>query len=455
MLNLYERQFLIVIALVLNQGFWDGTGVSLVEAAKQSQLYQLMDDLFGSYKPEVRPTTAGEATYVFISMYLLSIQDLNEKSQVLETSIIVEAFWVDDYLSWNAASYGNATYFNYPQKKIWLPDVVVENSVESQRQLGYDMNMVTIVTSGLVHWKPSQVIKTSCDIDVTYYPFDTQVCNIIVSTWMSTKNDIDIDPSSGNDGMILDRYSASGTWELLSNQLEILPNENDLTRIQFKLRLKRLRTFYVLNIILPVLFLSFTASMVFYLPADAGEKIGMGITVLLAYAVYLTIIADNMPQTSLQVSYLAVYLTLLLGLTAMGVVLSVIVLHVHHKPDDCKVSRQTEAIVRKLRLVLGLYNQGPKEDEQPSTTEPNASKDENCRPKLSNTFLKRLKGTVTPLENVQTVSPPPTYSESEVNEEITWPKIAETLDRVMFILTSALIVITTAVFLPLLAIGSK
>ena len=72
-------------------------------------------------------------------------------------------------------------------------------------------------------------------------------------------------------------------------------------RIQFQLTLKRLRTYYVMNVILPVIFLSLTASLVFYLPAEAGEKIGMSMTVLLAYAVYLTIIADNMPQTSLQV----------------------------------------------------------------------------------------------------------------------------------------------------------
>ncbi|GFN93435.1 acetylcholine receptor subunit alpha-like 2 [Plakobranchus ocellatus] len=206
MLILRSHQFVLVTVLV-----WGVLDVFPVQAVTQAQLYQLMDDLFATYKPEVRPTTAGEATYVFISIYLLSIQNLDEKSQVLESSIIVEADWEDDYLSWNEASYGNVTYFFYPQKKVWLPDVVIENSVESQKQLGYDENVVMVDSSGLVTWKPSQVIKTGCDIDVTYYPFDTQVCNIIVSTWMSTKDDIDIDPDAGSQGLILTRYSVSGT----------------------------------------------------------------------------------------------------------------------------------------------------------------------------------------------------------------------------------------------------
>ena len=440
--------------LLLNPGLLDlngrgRVGVAVVEAVSQADLYSLMDYLFSTYKPEVRPTTAGEPTYVYVGLYLLSIQDLNEKSQVLETSIIVDTEWVDDYLSWNSSDYGGVYDFLYPQNKIWLPDVVIENSVESQRQLGYDENVVYIDATGLVNWKPSQVIKTGCDIDVTYYPFDTQTCNIIVSTWMSTIADIDIEPDRGSSGLLLDRYSVSGTWELVSNELELLPNDHQLTRIQFKLTLKRLRTYYVLNIILPVLFLSFTASMVFFLPADAGEKIGMGITVLLAFAVYLTIIADNMPQTSLQVSYLAVYLTLLLGLTAMGVVLAVVVLHIHHKSDDCKIGKRTMIVTRKLRKILYINKVSAKimgEPEEGGQSRGKLEKNIETGGSHSNS-----RTAVTPLHQNVAFSPPPSYKENE--EEITWPKVAETVDRVMFILTSALIAVMSLVFLPILASG--
>ncbi|KAK3746727.1 hypothetical protein RRG08_052019 [Elysia crispata] len=51
-----------------------------------------------------------------------------------------------------------------------------------------------------------------------------------------------------------------------------------------------------------VIFLSLTSTLVFALPAEAGEKISMGITVLLAYAVYLTIVSDHLPNTSVQPS---------------------------------------------------------------------------------------------------------------------------------------------------------
>ncbi|KAK3739070.1 hypothetical protein RRG08_025159 [Elysia crispata] len=261
---------------------------------------------------------------------------------------------------------------------------------------------------------------------------------------MSRKEEVILDPQVGVVGILLDRYSSSGTWQLLSNSVEILPNENNLTRIQFQMRLKRLKTFYILNIILPVLFLSFTASMVFLLPAEAGEKIGMGITVLLAYAVYLTIIADNMPQTSLQVSYLAVYLTLLLGLTAMGVVLAVVVLHIHHKSDDCKIGKRTARMTRKLRILFCLYK-AKRPHTVVNVTDTDAKKQEygtlSPRP--------RSRGTVAPLAS-EAVSPPPSYTQNVQEEEITWPKVAETLDRIMFFFTSCLIAIITITFIPLL-----
>ena len=69
-----------------------------------------------------------------------------------------------------------------------------------------------------------------------------------------------------------------------------------------QLQLQRRRSFYILNIILPVLFLSVTSSLTFALPSDSGEKMGLSITVLLAYAVYLTLVTDSMPDTSVQVT---------------------------------------------------------------------------------------------------------------------------------------------------------
>ncbi|CAC5378858.1 unnamed protein product [Mytilus coruscus] len=71
-------------------------------------------------------------------------------------------------------------------------------------------------------------------------------------------------------------------------------------------------------------------AMVFKLPVDSGERNGFALTVLLAYAVYLSIISENIPSTSVSVCYLSLYLAFVLFLAAMSVVLTIFVLRAHY-----------------------------------------------------------------------------------------------------------------------------
>ena len=42
----------------------------------------------------------------------------------------------------------------------------------------------------------------------------------------------------------------------------------------------------------------------FFIPAESGEKVSFGMNVLLAFAVFLLMIAENMPETSLHLPYI-------------------------------------------------------------------------------------------------------------------------------------------------------
>ena len=50
----------------------------------------------------------------------------------------------------------------------------------------------TITNKGEVRWEPAGVFDTSCKIDVTYYPYDKQVCEIIFGTWTYTSYKVGI-----------------------------------------------------------------------------------------------------------------------------------------------------------------------------------------------------------------------------------------------------------------------
>ncbi|XP_056879519.1 acetylcholine receptor subunit delta-like [Takifugu flavidus] len=66
--------------------------------------------------------------------------------------------------------------------------------------------------------------------------------------------------------------------------------------ITFYLVIRRKPLFYVVNIIIPCVLISFLASLVYYLPADSGEKMTLSISVLLAQSVFLLLISQRLQK---------------------------------------------------------------------------------------------------------------------------------------------------------------
>jgi Neurotransmitter-gated ion-channel ligand binding domain len=45
------------------------------------------------------------------------------------------------------------------------------------------MTKATIYPNGVVHWEPPAIYKSSCTIDVEFFPFDEQLCTMKFGSW--------------------------------------------------------------------------------------------------------------------------------------------------------------------------------------------------------------------------------------------------------------------------------
>ena len=94
--------------------------------------------------------------------------------------------WNDSRLEWNPIDYGNLTKISLPVDSIWKPPTSVINSVSGDGFLttNKDYNYVDMYYNGDVHYfLQALALTTRCILNVSRYPFDSQVCNITFVYW--------------------------------------------------------------------------------------------------------------------------------------------------------------------------------------------------------------------------------------------------------------------------------
>ncbi len=68
--------------------------------------------------------------------------------------------------------------------------------------------------------------------------------------------------------------------------------------LKFYFHIRRRTLYYTYNVIIPCIMLSGLTCLTFYLPTESGEKVSLGLTVLLSFSVFMLLIAESMPATS-------------------------------------------------------------------------------------------------------------------------------------------------------------
>ncbi len=171
---------------------------------------------------------------------------------------------------------------------------------------------VMVYCDGSVVWAPAGEFISSCDLQMSEFPWDTQTCFLDFGNLIHEESMVNI--SIAVSTVNLDFYLPNKEFDLTSTsasrmtfELNIGSYVANLAAARFTLILRRKPTYYVLNIFLPSLVLTALSLIVFIVPIDAGEKLSLGITILLSFSVYMLILSDNTPQTSEAIPTLSKY----------------------------------------------------------------------------------------------------------------------------------------------------
>ncbi|KAK2146415.1 hypothetical protein LSH36_610g01033 [Paralvinella palmiformis] len=308
----------------------------------EQRLYRL---LMKDYENSVRPVlNASQKVTISFRLSLNQIVDLDERKQVLTTNIFIDQALVIKLSGHKVCNqrFNDSTIDNL--KTALIRDLVTDDvrdfpekcpSGADDGSTGF-MNGVYVVLNcnGSVLWPVPVKLKSSCHVDITYFPFDDQRCILRFGSWIYSAESMDFESSL--ESINLEYYVDNSEWQLLAIEFEksvrqysCCPSPHpDLT---YTLHMRRRTFYYVFNIIVPCIMLSVLTLLTFWLPTTSGEKISLGLSVFLAFSMFMLLIAEEVPATSKSVPLIGVYLTTVMTMTSVSVIMSVMVINLYNR----------------------------------------------------------------------------------------------------------------------------
>ncbi|XP_075215944.1 nicotinic acetylcholine receptor alpha6 isoform X3 [Lycorma delicatula] len=277
-----------------------------------------------------------EALEVKFGLTLQQIIDVDEKNQILTTNAWLNLEWNDYNLRWNDSEYGGVKDLRITPNKIWRPDVLMYNSADEGFDGTYHTNVV-VRHNGNCLYVPPGIFKSTCKIDITWFPFDDQNCDMKFGSWTYDGNQLSLELKDEAGGDLSD-FITNGEWYLLGmpgkkNVLVYQCCPEPYIDVTFTIQIRRRTLYYFFNLIVPCVLISSMALLGFTLPPDSGEKLTLG-----------------------------TYFNCIMFMVASSVVLTVVVLNYHHRTADI---HEMPPWVKSLFLqwlpwILGLNRPGKK-----------------------------------------------------------------------------------------------
>nr|CAX69424.1 Neuronal acetylcholine receptor subunit alpha-3 precursor [Schistosoma japonicum] len=315
-------------------------------------------------------------------LQLFQILDLDENKQILRTNCWSMYKWTDSLLRWNESDYGNIRTVRIFPSQIWTPDIKLYNFADERLREHRDARVV-VSSNGEMLWVPQALFKSTCEVEITYFPFDTQICMLEFGSWTYDKTQMDIlwwipdsPPIEEMPYLDFSDYVPSNEWRTdgekerevhhVNRTIQIRSVKKHRRRSQtvgnevitreypvlrYLVRLRRNPSFYVFMLVIPCVLLSSLTLVVFWLPPESPAKMMLGMNIFVAFFVLLLLLAESTPSAVKNFPLIGVYFCLNMIMITLSTFLATLVIHLYFRGDR---NGSVPYILRR-RVLDGLH----------------------------------------------------------------------------------------------------
>uniref|UniRef100_A0A914WHS8 Uncharacterized protein n=1 Tax=Plectus sambesii TaxID=2011161 RepID=A0A914WHS8_9BILA len=312
---------------------------------------QLMDILLQNYSTSFRPVhDINTAIQVDVFPIIYAIIRLEEQRESLTLMIWQGIRWTDEFLAWENRDidWFPDQIIYVPLGLIWVPDVVVFNSLEKVDIIDPSKILAIVHKNGTVYANFPLLLTSRCTFDISEFPFDTQHCKLTYGSWSLQKKQIYVNTDMAPVVTELSTLVLNNNTEWDVTMISIKEREERyadesasrvsgavFSELDFILTLKRKPAYYIYVLILPTFAIAQINTIGMFTPTNSRsereEKVTLGLTTLLTMAIFLSIVTDQIPRSQLGLPLLGNYVLFEILISSIGIIVTVVHMFVHEK----------------------------------------------------------------------------------------------------------------------------
>ncbi|KAH9514902.1 hypothetical protein Btru_021307 [Bulinus truncatus] len=249
-------------------------------------------------KERLAPIDQNNTVHLRVYFYCYQVLTTAEAEQSFTSYNYFQMSWGDPDLRWDPVDFGGLKLLSLPYDDLWHPEVIVTNFADQDFMMVEPKNKYLIVhNDGLVKIVTPVYLKTTCSLDLTFYPFDIQECEIRLYPFFNDGQTEIIEASEKTTPVL---FNLQSEWTIVSREviLSQYGNETDhVPIVRAKILLHRQHLFYVVTVVGPLVLTLILMSFVFCIPPGSADRVSYLVTVLLSNAVFLNFIAGTIPKS--------------------------------------------------------------------------------------------------------------------------------------------------------------
>lgn len=243
---------------------------------------------------KLRPAENSGTTKVMVSIYVIDLENIDNRDQSFTLDVIVRLKWHDERLANSAGIKG--------LNEVWQPNVQIFNLRNVEARFP---EIVKIIEGGEVQYTQRYYATLSSPLDFRKFPFDVQTLPITLLSFGYSQDEIELisETNGGTENFSISDWhvvpEGAKTSVMKANLFDDSQEVINRPRLDYTFKATRQIAFYYWKVLAPLMVILFLSWAVFWIdPSQVGAQIGVSGTSILSLIAFLFRLESILPPVS-------------------------------------------------------------------------------------------------------------------------------------------------------------